>query len=217
MEQHTLNVVTREATGRGIARRLRAEGKVPASVYGKGKARSISVSAVDFRSLNREIGGGAALVELVDEKGEKALSLIQDVQIHATKDTVDHIDFQEVERGHSFVTHIPVHLVNQSEAVGVRIGGGVVDHKAYEVEIRCRPSKLPDQVKVDVATLDIGDAIHISDLPALDGVEYLGEPSLVIVSIQAPTVAVETASETEAADAGEVPATKVKTEDDASS
>ncbi|MEM8866660.1 MAG: 50S ribosomal protein L25 [Verrucomicrobiota bacterium] len=213
MDQHTLNVLTREATGRGVARRLRSEGKIPANISANGSARSISVSAVDFRALNREIGGGAALVELVDEKGEKALSLIQDVQHHATKDTVEHIDFQEVARGHSFVTHVPVQLVNQSEATGVKNEGGVLDHKAHEVEIRCRPSKLPDHVEVDVIDLSVGGAIHISDLPVIEGVEYLGDPSLVIVSVQAPTVTVESTEDAEPADAAEVPATKVKSDD----
>ena len=83
MQQYTLNITNRESTGRGVARRLRASGKIPASLYGQGNARSITVAAVDFRDLNREIGGGAALVELTDEKGDTALCLVQDVQYHA--------------------------------------------------------------------------------------------------------------------------------------
>jgi large subunit ribosomal protein L25 len=216
MQTYTLNIVNRENTGRGVARRLRAEGKIPASLYGQGKARSITVSAVDFRDLNREIGGGAALVELKDDKGEAALCLVQEVQHHAIKGTVDHIDFQEVERGHSFTTKIPTHLIGEADCAGIK-DGGVLDHKSLEVDIRCRPSKLPECVEVDVTNLQVGDAIHISDLPALDEVEYLGEPIQVIVSIQQPTVAAEPSDgEDEAVAADEVPATKVS-DDDASS
>ncbi len=213
MQQYTLNIATRENTGRGVARRLRAEGKIPASLYGQGNARSISVSAVDFRDLNREIGGGAALVELTDEKGETALCLVQDVQYHAVKSTVDHIDFQEVERGHAFTTKVPVHLVGEADCVGVKNDGGVLDHKSHEVEIRCRPSKLPDHVEVDVSGLGVGEAIHISELPALEDVEYLGEPIQVVVSVQHPTVAAETDEDVEAVAADEVPATKVSEDD----
>jgi large subunit ribosomal protein L25 len=208
MQQHTLKITNRENTGRGVARRLRAEGKIPASLYGQGNARSITVSAVDFRDLNREIGGGAALVELTDEKGEVALCLVQDIQYHAIKGSVDHIDFQEVERGHSFTTKVPVHLTGEEDCVGVKNDGGVLDQKAHEVEIRCRPSKLPDHISVDVAGLAVGEAIHIGGLPVVEDVEYLGDPELVVVSVQHPTVAAESSDE-EAVAADEVPATKV--------
>ncbi|MGJ8652623.1 MAG: 50S ribosomal protein L25 [Opitutaceae bacterium] len=216
MQQFKLNVVNRENTGRGAARRLRAEGNIPASLYGQGKARSITVSAVDFRDLNRELDGGSALVELTDDKGETALTLVQAVQRHALKNSVDHIDFQEVERGQSFNTHIAVHLIGESDCVGVR-DGGVIDHKTHQVDIRCRPSNLPEHVEVDVSALVVGDAFHIRDLAEIEGVEFLGEPAQVLVSIQAPTVAT---AEDEAADAAaeavaadEVPATKVSSDD----
>ncbi|MFO8026887.1 MAG: 50S ribosomal protein L25 [Opitutales bacterium] len=213
MHTYSLKISSRENTGRGVARRLRAEGRIPAALYGQGNARSISVSAIDFRNLNREIGGGAAVVELEDEKGETALSLVQEIQRDAVKDFINHIDFQEIERGHSFTTQIPVYLVGEADCVGVKNTGGVIDHKSLEVEIRCRPSKLPDHVEVDVSELEVGEAIHISDLPALEAVEYLGEPAQVIVSCQHPTVAAEPsegAEEEVAAD--EVPSTKVSDE-----
>jgi large subunit ribosomal protein L25 len=209
MQQYTLKIATRENTGRGVARRLRAEGQIPASLYGQGNARSISVSAVDFRDLNRQIGGGAALVELTDEKGDSALCLVQEVQYHAVKSSIDHIDFQEVERGHAFTTKVPVHLIHEADCVGVKNDGGVLDHKSHEVEIRCRPSKLPESVEVDVSALAVGGAIHIRDLPVLDEVEYLGEPDQVIVSVQHPTVAPASEDTAEAVAADEVPATKV--------
>jgi large subunit ribosomal protein L25 len=214
MQTYTLNIVNRENTGRGVARRLRAEGNIPASLYGQGNARSVTVSAVDFRDLNREIGGGAALVELKDEKGDSALCLIQDIQYHAIKGSIDHIDFQEVERGHSFTTKVPTVLVGEADCLGVK-EGGILDHKSHEVEIRCRPSKLPEHVEVDVSALEVGGAVHISDLPVLDAVEYLGEPAQVIVSVQPPTVAVEAEPEGAAeVAADEVPATKVSDDEE---
>jgi large subunit ribosomal protein L25 len=209
MKQFKLNIVNREKTGRGISRRLRAEGNIPACVYSKGNSRSISLSLVEYRDLKRSIGGGAALIELVDEKGETALVNIQEVQRNALKNCITHIDFLEVARGESFVAHVPVHLVGEADAIGVKNEGGVIDHKAHEVEIRCRPSKLPDHIEVDVRGLAGGAAIHISDLPVVDGVEYLGTPIQVIVSCQPPTVAVASA-DADAVAADEVPASKVK-------
>ena len=72
MNQFKLNIINRENKGRGVARRLRAEGNIPACVYSKGNSRSVSLSLVEFRELKRSIGGGAAFIELVDEKGETA-------------------------------------------------------------------------------------------------------------------------------------------------
>jgi len=210
MQQFKLNIVNREKTGRGIARRLRAEGKIPACVYSKGTARSIALSEVDFRELSRQIGGGAVLIELTDEKGESALTHIQEIQRDAIRDTVDHIDFHEVARGESFVAHVPIYLVGEADAAGVKNEGGVIDHKTHQVEVRCRPSKLPDHVEVDVRGLCVGDAIHVSELPALDGVEYLNEPVQVVVSCQPPTVAAAGAGAAAEATANEVPASKVK-------
>ncbi|TVP75876.1 MAG: 50S ribosomal protein L25 [Puniceicoccaceae bacterium] len=213
MQQYTLKITNRENTGRGVARRLRADGKIPASLYGQGHARSVTVSAVDFRDLNRQIGGGAALVELTDEKGDMALCLVQDVQYNAVKSTIDHIDFQEVERGQAFVTKIPVQLVGEADCFGVKNDGGMVDQMSYEVEIRCRPSKLPDHVTADVTALKVGEAIHIRDLPVMEDVEYLGEPDQVVVAVQHPTVAVASTDEVEAVAADEVPASKVSADD----
>ncbi|MFP4156570.1 MAG: 50S ribosomal protein L25 [Opitutales bacterium] len=216
METYKLSVKTREKTGRGPNRRLRASGLIPASLYGQGNARSIAVSAVDFRNLNRDVGGSATVVELEDEKGESAISLVQDIQRDAVRGTINHIDFQEIERGHTFTTHVPVVLIGESDAVGVKNEGGVIDQKAHEVEIRSRPSKLPEHVEVNVAGLGVGDAIHISDLPALEDVEYLGQAEQVVVSCQPPTVNVEPATGGAEVAADEVPASRVSDQGDSS-
>lgn len=212
MNQFKLNIINRENKGRGVARRLRADGNIPACVYSKGNSRSVSLSLVEFRELKRSIGGGVALIELVDEKGETALTHIQEIQRNAVKNCITHIDFHEVARGESFVAQVPVQLIGEADAIGVKNEGGVIDHKTHQVEIRCRPSKLPDHIEVDVKDLAVGGAIHISDLPVVDGVEYLGTPIQVIVSCQPPTVAVEEPEAAVEVAADEVPATKVSDE-----
>ncbi len=191
MNQYKLTVVSREQAGRGAVRRLRASGKIPANVYGKGEARAVTVSAVEFRDLSRDIGGEAALVELTDDKGEATLTQVKSVQRNAIKGGIDHIDFQVVTRGEDMTTSIPVSLVNEADCAGVKIDGGMVEVHLHEVDIRCRPSKMPDNVPVDVAELKAGEAIHIRDLPEIDGVAYLGNEDAVVVSCAAAKKATE--------------------------
>ena len=214
MNQLKLKVVSRESSGTSAARRTRAEGLIPANISGKGNSRSIAVNAIEYRNLSRALGEEASLIELTDDKGEEILTLVQSVDQHPIKGTINHIDFQEVKRGESFVTNVPIHLVNEESCEGVKNSGGVIDFKSHEVEIRCRPSKLPEHVVADVANLDVGQALHISDLPALDGVEYLGNDIQVIVSVQPPTVApADDAPAEEAVDPAAVPADNIKSEE----
>lgn len=215
MNQLKLKVTTREGSGTSAARRARAEGLIPANISGQGNSRSVTISAIDYGNLARSLGEEASLIELEDEKGETILTLIDTVQKHSIKGTIEHLDFKEVKRGESFVTNIPVHLKNEDACDGVKNEGGVIDFKSHNVEIRCRPSKLPEHVVADIINLKVGDALHISDLPAIDGVEYLGNEIQVIVSIQPPTVApVETPAE-EVVDPASVPADNIKSEDEA--
>ena len=108
---------------------------------------------------------------------------------------------------------MPVHLAGEEESIGVRNEGGMLDHKTHTLEIRCIPSKLPDHIDVDVRDLKVGDAIHVSDLDVLEGVEYMDAPTMVIVSCQPPTVVQEESEETVEAAADEVPASKVKSDE----
>lgn len=206
MQQYTLKVNSREETGRGAVRRLRETGRIPASVYGKGSARSISVSAVEFRDLKREIGDEAALIELTDEQGDSMLTLVKDVDHHAIRNQINHIDFHEVKRGESFVARVPVHVTGDSDCVGVKIDGGMLETHLHEVEIRCRPSKLPDHVSVNVAELHGGEAVHLRDLPEIEGVEYLGKADDVVVSCSVAKGGSSSEEEPAAEVAGEEPA-----------
>jgi large subunit ribosomal protein L25 len=207
MQNHTLTVSTRDTSKKGTLNQLRNAGQIPANIHGKGNAKSISVSKNDFKKLQKAIGGGASLIELTDEKGENALTHVQSIQVNPISKQIDHIDFHEVARGESFVAHVPVQLLGVTNCEGVRNEGGVIDHKTLELEIRCRPSKLPENVPVDVTDLKVGEAIHVDDLPQIDGVEYLANGIQVVVSCQPPTVAAASSesSEAEAVEADSVP------------
>lgn len=198
MQKYTLNVKTRNPSNKGSLKQLRKAGEIPGNIYGKGNARAISVSTIAFRNVNKEIGGGAGLIELKDETGELALTHVKGVQVNPISRIIEHIDFHEVARGESFDSKVPVVLTGVNDCLGVKNEGGMLDHKTLELEIRCRPSKLPENISVDVSNLNVGDAIHVDDLEAIEDVEFLNTGIQVIVSCQPPTVAV--AADTESAD-----------------
>ena len=191
MQKYTLNVKTRIPSNKGALKQLRKAGEIPGNIYSKGNAKSISVSTIAFRNVNKEIGGGAGLIELKDENGDLALTHVKGVQVNPISRVIEHIDFHEVARGETFDSKIPVVLTGVNDCLGVKNDGGMLDHKTLELEIRCRPSKLPDNISVDVSGLNVGDAVHVDDLVAIEDVEFLNTGIQVIVSCQPPTVAVE--------------------------
>ena len=191
MQKYTLNVKTRIPSNKGALKQLRKSGEIPGNIYSKGNAKSISVSTIAFRNVNKEIGGGAGLIELKDENGDLALTHVKGVQVNPISRIIEHIDFHEVARGETFDSKIPVVLTGVNDCLGVKNEGGMLDHKTLELEIRCRPSKLPDNISVDVSGLNVGDAVHVDDLVAIEDVEFLNTGIQVIVSCQPPTVAVE--------------------------
>ena len=199
MQKYTLNVKTRNPLNKGSLKQLRKAGDIPGNIYGKGNARAISVSTIAFRNVNKEIGGGAGLIELKDENGDLALTHVKGVQVNPISRVIEHIDFHEVARGETFDSKIPVVLTGVNDCLGVKNEGGILDHKTLELEIRCRPSKLPENISVDVSELNVGDAIHVDDLETIEDVEFLNTGIQVIVSCQPPTVAV-VADEPEAAE-----------------
>jgi len=209
MQEHTLSVTIREGKGRGNSRRLRAQGIIPAVIYGQSGSQSLAVSESDFQVLMREIGGSAAIVTLENDKGGKTASLIQSTQRNPRNDRFEHIDFLELTAGHEITAHIPVHT--HGTPVGVKTGGGTLEVALHEVEIKCLPKDLPEQIDLDVSKLEIGDMIHMSALPALEGVSYEGDPDTVVVMCSAPNVTDESPEEeTEEAEEAEEPETKTE-------
>ena len=211
MQKYTLNVKTRIPSNKGALKQLRKAGEIPGNIYSKGNAKSISVSTIAFRNVNKEIGGGAGLIELKDENGDLALTHVKGVQVNPISRFIEHIDFHEVARGETFDSKIPVVLTGVNDCLGVKNDGGMLDHKTLELEIRCRPSKLPENITVDVSGLNVGDAIHVDDLGAIEDVEFLNTGVQVIVSCQPPTVAAATD------EAGSTEASEETAEGDASS
>lgn len=179
MSEHILSVSTREGQGRGFSRRLRAQGSIPAVIYGKSGSQKLAVTEKDFMLLMREIRGAATIITLKSDKGAKTSTLIQATQRNPRTDRFEHIDFLEVSADQPITAHIPVHT--HGEAKGVKTGGGSLEVSLHEVEVSCLPGDLPEQIDLDVSGLEVGEMIHVSGLPAIKGVTYQGDPETVVV------------------------------------
>ncbi|HVR33611.1 MAG TPA: 50S ribosomal protein L25 [Acidimicrobiia bacterium] len=187
-EQITLRAETGRSTGSRASRRLRREGHVPAVVYGKG-ADPLSI-AVDHRELRAALTTEAGLNALISlEVGkDKILTLPRVVETHPFRREIRHVDFVTVSLTDTVHTEIPVHFVGES--VGIE-AGGVLSTARNVVQIEALVTNIPSFVELDISSLEIGDALRISDLPEIDGVVYLEEPEYTVVSITVPAAEVE--------------------------
>lgn len=198
-KQVQLKARARNEAGRGKVKRLRAEGIVPAVVYGPHiKPISIAVAARDLGNVLHHATGENVLVDLLveeDGKTNSRLALIQEVQHHPFEDTILHVDFQEVLATEKLHTKVPVRPVG--EPAGVKTGGGVLEFILRELQVECLPKDLPDVIEVNVEKLEIGQSIHIGDIAAPAGVTLLGEKGQPVFLVVAP-IAEEEVAATEA-------------------
>ncbi|MBT4224028.1 MAG: 50S ribosomal protein L25 [Opitutae bacterium] len=180
MDSIILNTSKREQVGRSASRNLRAKDLIPAVIYGQGESRICSVSRKDFEELRRSAAGGASLIELKEEGGATALTLIKDVQRHAITRQFLHIDFLEVAKDREFTTTVPVNLVGES--IGVKQNDGILQQQITELTVRCKPADLPSAYELDISDLDLGDSLSIKDIGTESGVAVLQELELTVVS-----------------------------------
>ena len=176
----TLNFSLREKTGTSASKQIRAQGRIPAVLYGKEVNRTLSVDDKEMRILLRRAAGSSSLMRLIGESGEDELVLIKELQEDKIRDTILHIDFVEVKRGEDLQTSVPLNFIG--EADGVKTEGGILEVVANEVEIRCRPSKLPSSIELDISNLGLGENLQIKDLPEMDGVAYTSGEDTILVS-----------------------------------
>ncbi|MCP1672947.1 large subunit ribosomal protein L25 [Natronocella acetinitrilica] len=161
----------RSDTGKGASRRLRREKLVPGIVYGAGKdAEMIQVSAFELARMMETESFYSQVIDLT-VKGKKAQGVVvKDLQRHPFKDRVLHVDFLRVKAGEKLHMHVPLHFLNDETCKGVK-AGGVVHKDSIEVSIIALPKDLPEYIEVDLADLEIGDSLHLSDLKMPPNVE----------------------------------------------
>ncbi len=200
MPEVTLTAESGRDLGSSSTRRLRAQGKIPAVVYGHG-ADPIPVAVVG-REFQIAMSGEAGLNTLLSLQvdGTDFLTLARDIQHHPFKNVVTHVDFQIVRRDEVIAAEITINLVG--EAIEVQHGDGIVDQQLFTLAIKARPADIPPSVDLDISGLTIGAALHVSDIAIPSGVELETDPDATVVAGQPPRV--QATAEEEAAAAGVV-------------
>lgn len=191
----------RSATGSGAAKVVRRQGKVPAVIYGGNDAPEMLT--LNHNDLLKQLAHEAVYSHILDVKvdGRTEKAVLKHIQRHPAKPVILHVDFMRVTKGHALKVRVPFHFINEDVSVGVK-KGGIVTHTMTDVEIACIPSKLPEFIEVDMANVDVGSALHLSDLVLPEGVEipelHLGqEHDQSVVQIIMPRAAADSDSETE--------------------
>jgi large subunit ribosomal protein L25 len=182
----TLNATPRTGSGKGVARKLRASGKVPAVVYGHGdRTIPLSVDAHELDILLHSISVDNTVIGLKTEGGAETKVLIREVQMHPFKPHALHVDFIQLHAGERIRLHIPVRLTGTPE--GVRSHDGVMDQVIYDLDVECLPDAIPEAAEIDVSGMQIGDSVRVGDVK-LEGVRIVTDPDQAIVTVLAPTV-----------------------------
>lgn len=160
----------RSETGSSAAKVVRRQGKVPAVIYG-GNAEP-AMLLLDHNDLLKHLVHEAVYSHVlnvnIDGRSEKAV--LKHIQRHPAKPQILHIDFLRVDESHRLKVHVPLHFINELTSVGVK-KGGVINHSMSDVEVLCMPSSLPEYIEVDMADVDVGSTLHLSDLVLPVGVE----------------------------------------------
>lgn len=186
--QVSLQASRRTALGRNAVKQVKAAKAVPAILYGHGiEPQPLQVERRAIDQLLAHAVGENILVNL-EIGGESAarLALINEVQHHPVNRSVLHVDFQAVSMNETLVAEVPIEPVG--EAVGVKTGGGLLEQSLRSVEVECLPKDLPETIKVDVSHLGLGQALHISNLPAIPGVKYLLDGEITVFLVSEPKV-----------------------------
>ena len=172
--EFALNAEVRSDLGKGASRRLRRNANlVPAVIYGGEKApQSISLLAKDLAKL-LENEAAFSHVLAVNVAGATESVVIKALQRHPAKGFVLHADFQRVVAGQKLTAHVPLHFLNEATSVGVKQQGGEISHTISEVEVSCLPKDLPEFIEVDLAAVEVGQNLHLSDLKLPKGVELV--------------------------------------------
>ncbi len=191
MQQVELEVFLRkdEDKGKGAAHRLRREGKIPAILYGRNT--EVYPLTLDPEKLKKILTSGARENTLIGlriagegaEKIGRKVVMVKDLQIHPLRRTYVHADFYAVAMDQKIEVDIPIHLIGKAEGVK---SGGLVQQPRRDVRVRCLPTEIPEFIEVDVTPLNIGDSLHVKDIPPSEKFEIVAETNFTVASVIPP-------------------------------
>ena len=190
---------SRKELGRGHSRRVRQAGRVPAILYG-GDAEPVGLT-LDHNKVLKALENDATYSHILTLRfdGKEETAILKDLQRHPSRPIIMHMDFQRVSESHKVKVHVPIHFLNQETSAGAK-KGGVITHNLVDVEVICLPARLPEFIEVDMAKVEVGQSVHLSDLrlpPGVEIVELLHGPEhdQVVAAIQAGRVASDSAAD----------------------
>lgn len=193
----SLNATARKQGGKGVARRARANGHIPATLYGDKKpAECISI---EHRDIVRIFKSGRILSTLLDLNidNQKQSAITRDVQLHPVSDAILHVDFLRLGADATVAVEVAVNFINEDQCPGIRTGG-VLNVVRYTVELNCPVDNIPDEIVIDLEGLNHGHSVHISDITLPDGVApTITDRDFTIATIASPASTVEEEEEVE--------------------
>lgn len=199
----------RKEQGSGASRRLRNAGQTPGIIYG-GSSAPVNITLDHnalYHALKKETFHSSILDMEIDGKSEQVL--LRDFQVHAYKQLVLHADFQRVDAKQKIHVKVPLHFVNAEISPAVKLSSGIISHVMTELDITCLPKDLPEFVAVDLANIEVGNSIHLSDIKLPQGVTAVmhgGQENPTIATASIPAGKVEAEAAAPAADAAAAPA-----------
>ncbi len=197
MEQLQLKVTVRNTTGNGPARVLRRAGEIPAVLYGrKTEPMSLSVNIRELENLTRQGNISQLLFNILIENGKTQTKkvMIKELQTHPVTRDFLHVDFYEIDMQRKVKVGVPV--VTTGKSVGVE-RGGILQIIRRELEVFCLPDNIPSEVVIDITDLDIGDSVHVEEVPLSGDVEFDAEVNFTVLTVVAPRVEAEPEAEEE--------------------
>ena len=189
MASASLSAEARTETGKGVARKLRAAGRVPAVIYGHAReAQALSLPTRELEKLLSSISTGSTVVEL-SVGSATTKTLIREVQRHPFKKQILHVDFQELVAGEKVSVEIPLVFVGTPE--GVRLSGALLEQILHSIEVLVDPASIPNHIDVDVTNLAMGHSLHVRELTLPAGLEVLTDEDATVCAVVAPRAVVE--------------------------
>jgi large subunit ribosomal protein L25 len=186
MQMQELTVKRREATGKGVARRIRRDGGVPAILYGGETPQPL---VVDPKAVMKTIAGHGGTTQLLTLKfegdgGGARMAVLRELQFDPVTERLLHVDLQEVSANKAITVRVAIYPVG--EAIGVKETKGILSLVLHEVEVSCLPGQIPDRISADVSALKIGDVLTVGNLAAPEGVRILNDPGLAVATVAPP-------------------------------
>jgi large subunit ribosomal protein L25 len=202
MENFTLNSELRDNAGKGSARKFRAQGRVPAVLYGhKESVMSLTIDEAEMRAI-LHAHPDSAIVDLTVAGGDKVNALVREVQRHPASGKLLHVDFQRISLDEKVRVDVEVTLLG--EPVGVKEQGGMIEHGTRSMTVLCLPREIPSSITVEVGELKIGDAIRVKDVvERYPELEFVDDPESTLATVVPPRVEVKEAEEEEVEEGAE--------------